>query len=66
MVRSISEVLELAVASASGRLREAHVDLVLVWRIDRMRSLLEAAQTLERLRGWGGDSALPGALYRHH
>ncbi len=29
------------------------VDLVLVWRIDRaFRSLLDAAQTLERLRGW--------------
>jgi DNA invertase Pin-like site-specific DNA recombinase len=30
------------------------VDLVLVWRIDRaFRSVLDAAQTLERLRGWG-------------
>lgn len=29
------------------------IDLVLVWRIDRaFRSLLDAAQTLERLRGW--------------
>jgi DNA invertase Pin-like site-specific DNA recombinase len=31
-----------------------HVDLVLVWRIDRaFRSVLDAATTLERLRGWG-------------
>lgn len=30
------------------------VDLVLVWRMDRLaRSVLDAAQTLERLRGWG-------------
>jgi len=30
------------------------VDLILVWRMDRMaRSVLDAAQTLERLRGWG-------------
>ena len=30
------------------------VDLVLVWRLDRaFRSVLDAAQTLERLRGWG-------------
>jgi DNA invertase Pin-like site-specific DNA recombinase len=30
------------------------VDLVLVWRIDRaFRSVLDAAQTLERLRAWG-------------
>lgn len=30
------------------------VDLVVVWRIDRaFRSVLDAAQTLERLRGWG-------------
>lgn len=30
------------------------VDLVLVWRIDRaFRSVLDAANTLERLRGWG-------------
>ena len=30
------------------------VDLVLVWRIDRaFRSVHEAANTLERLRGWG-------------
>ena len=30
------------------------VDLVLVWRIDRaFRSVLDAATTLERLRGWG-------------
>ena len=30
------------------------VDLVLVWRIDRaFRSVLDAAQTLERLRHWG-------------
>ena len=30
------------------------VDLVLVWRMDRMaRSVLDAAQTLERLRAWG-------------
>jgi DNA invertase Pin-like site-specific DNA recombinase len=30
------------------------IDLVLVWRIDRaFRSVLDAAQTLERLRGWG-------------
>ena len=30
------------------------IDLVLVWRIDRaFRSLLDAAGTLERLRGWG-------------
>lgn len=29
------------------------VDLILVWRIDRaFRSVLDAAQTLERLRGW--------------
>ncbi len=29
-------------------------DLVLVWRIDRaFRSVLDAAQTLDRLRGWG-------------
>lgn len=31
-----------------------HVDLVLVWRIDRaFRSVLDAATTLERLRTWG-------------
>jgi DNA invertase Pin-like site-specific DNA recombinase len=31
-----------------------HVDLVLVWRIDRaFRSVLDAATTLERLRAWG-------------
>lgn len=30
------------------------VDLVLVWRLDRaFRSVLDAAQTLERLRAWG-------------
>jgi DNA invertase Pin-like site-specific DNA recombinase len=30
------------------------VDLVLVWRMDRaFRSVLDAATTLERLRGWG-------------
>ncbi len=30
------------------------VDLVLVWRVDRaFRSVLDAANTLERLRGWG-------------
>ncbi|HKX17160.1 MAG TPA: recombinase family protein [bacterium] len=30
-----------------------HVDLVLVWRLDRaFRSVHEAANTLERLRGW--------------
>jgi len=30
------------------------VDLILVWRVDRLaRSVLDAAQTLERLRGWG-------------
>lgn len=30
------------------------VDLILVWRLDRMaRSVLDAAQTLERLRSWG-------------
>lgn len=30
------------------------VDLILVWRLDRMaRSVLDAAQTLERLRAWG-------------
>lgn len=30
------------------------LDLVLVWRLDRMaRSVLDAAQTLERLRAWG-------------
>ena len=30
------------------------VDLVLVWRLDRaFRSVLDAANTLERLRGWG-------------
>ena len=30
------------------------IDLVLVWRIDRaFRSVHEAANTLERLRGWG-------------
>jgi site-specific DNA recombinase len=30
------------------------VNLVLVWRMDRTaRSVLDAAQTLERLRGWG-------------
>ena len=30
------------------------IDLVLVWRIDRaFRSVLDAATTLERLRGWG-------------
>lgn len=30
------------------------LDLILVWRMDRMaRSVLDAAQTLERLRGWG-------------
>jgi len=32
------------------------LDLILVWRIDRaFRSVLDAAQTLERLRGWGVD-----------
>ncbi len=31
-----------------------HLDLVLVWRIDRaFRSVLDAATTLERLRTWG-------------
>jgi DNA invertase Pin-like site-specific DNA recombinase len=31
-----------------------HVDLVLVWRIDRaFRSVLDAATTLERIRAWG-------------
>ncbi|MGH7777291.1 MAG: recombinase family protein [Candidatus Dormibacterales bacterium] len=30
------------------------LDVILVWRIDRaFRSVLDAAQTLERLRGWG-------------
>jgi DNA invertase Pin-like site-specific DNA recombinase len=30
------------------------VDLILVWRLDRaFRSVLDAAQTLERLRAWG-------------
>ena len=30
------------------------IDLILVWRLDRMaRSVLDAAQTLERLRSWG-------------
>jgi DNA invertase Pin-like site-specific DNA recombinase len=30
------------------------VDLILVWRMDRaFRSVLDAATTLERLRGWG-------------
>lgn len=30
------------------------IDLVLVWRLDRaFRSVLDAAQTLERLRAWG-------------
>ncbi len=30
------------------------VDLVLVWRMNRaFRSVLDAANTLERLRGWG-------------
>ena len=30
------------------------MDLLLVWRIDRaFRSVLDAAQTLERLRSWG-------------
>ena len=34
------------------------VDLVLVWRLDRAsRSVLDAAQTLERLRAWGVASA---------
>jgi len=31
-----------------------HFDLLLVWRMDRaFRSVLDAANTLERLRGWG-------------
>ncbi len=31
-----------------------HVDLLLVWRIDRaFRSVLDSATTLERLRSWG-------------
>lgn len=30
------------------------IDIVLVWRMDRLaRSVFDAAQTLERLRGWG-------------
>jgi DNA invertase Pin-like site-specific DNA recombinase len=36
------------------RAARRHIDLVLVWRIDRaFRSVLDAATTLERLRAWG-------------
>jgi len=36
------------------RASRRQVDLVLVWRLDRaFRSVLDAATTLERLRGWG-------------
>lgn len=37
-----------------GKASRRQVDLVLVWRLDRaFRSVLDAASTLERLRGWG-------------
>jgi DNA invertase Pin-like site-specific DNA recombinase len=36
------------------RAARRHVDLILVWRIDRaFRSVLDAATTLDRLRTWG-------------
>ena len=37
-----------------GDAARRQVDLILVWRLDRaFRSVLDAAQTLERLRAWG-------------
>jgi DNA invertase Pin-like site-specific DNA recombinase len=37
-----------------GEASRRHLDLILVFRIDRaFRSVLDAATTLERLRGWG-------------
>ena len=36
------------------RASKRHIDLILMWRVDRgFRSVLDAATTLERLRAWG-------------